>query len=145
MRRNVLRNTRGFTLIEAMIAMAILLLAVLAMFSVVPFGFSGVLTNSIQVQAVAVGQQYLEDERDAFLHTNPMPMATTAPIYQGQAFMAIGAPAGSYGSFGVSPDGCTTVKSGTPPSISVYSCSVTVSWSQSGASRSVIVQSYVTK
>jgi type II secretory pathway pseudopilin PulG len=148
MPKDVLTTTRGFTLIEALIALTVLLLAVLAMFSVMPFGFSGALTNSIHVQAVATAQQYLEDERDALLNANTvaMPSATTAPIDPGQSFVSTGAAAGSYGTFTVVPDGCSTVIYGSVGNgnVGVYSCSVTVSWTQGGASHSVSVQSYVT-
>lgn len=135
---------RGFSLIEALIAMVILLLASLAMLSVVPFGFNNVETNSIQVQAVAVGQQYLDDERNAELHSAVMPTVTTAPIDPGHSFLAGSVSNSNYGNFTITPDGCATVQNaGT--SANVYSCSVIVSWTQSGASRTTMVQSYVTK
>ena|SRR5579863_5852084 len=139
-------SQRGFSLIEALIAMSVLLLAVLGMLSVVPFGFNGAQTNSIQVQAVAVAQQYLEDERTALLQGSSvaMPTATSAPIDPGQKFLLNGTTSASYGSFSVAPDGCTTAPFSNPNG-TVYSCSVTVSWVQNGATRSLTVQSYVTK
>ena len=138
------RRNRGFSLVEALVAMVVLLFMFLAMLSVVPFGFSSVQSNSIHVQAVAVAQQYLDDERNALLHAIAMPTATTAPIDPGQSFMANGVTNTNYGNFTITPDGCTTVQNaGT--SASVYSCSAGVSWTQTGATKSVTVQGYVTK
>jgi Tfp pilus assembly protein PilV len=138
---------RGFTLIEALIAMVVLMIAILAMLSVIPFGFNGAQTNSIQIQAVSVGQQYLEQERYSIASGNAlvMPSATTVPIDPGQAFQSNGTVAAvAPGAFTVTPDKCVTTKySGTYTN--VYSCAVTVSWTQSNATHSVTVQSYVTK
>jgi len=135
---------RAFTIIEALIAMTVLLIAVLGMLSVIPFGFSGAQTNSIQIQAVSVGQQYLEQERFSKASGNAlvMPSATTAPIDAGQSFMSNGVPAAAPGVFTVTPDRCVTTKNA-GLFVSVYSCAVTISWTQSNATHSVTVQSYV--
>ena len=139
------RNRRGFTLIETLIAITVLFVAMMAMLSVIPFGFNAVQTNSIHVQAVAVGQQSLDDQRNAILHAAPMPVATTVPIDPGQSYLANGVSNKNYGNFAVAPNGCATVQmTGSPSSqVNVYSCSVTVSWTESGASKSVTEQSYV--
>jgi Tfp pilus assembly protein PilV len=141
------RTSRGFSLIEALIAMVVLLLAVLAMLSVVPFGFTNVQTNSIDVQAVAVAQQALDDEHNALLHALPMPAATTVPIDPGQSYLAGANQNSNYGSFTVTPNGCSSVQlTGSLLSgVNTYSCSATVAWTESGATRQVTVQSYVTK
>ncbi len=145
MRRRSSKRERGFTLIETMIAMIVLLLAILAMLSVVPFGFNSVQTNAIHVQAVAVAQQYLDDEHDALLQANAMPSATTVPIDAGQSFMANGQNNSNYGNFAVTPDGCSTKQFTGTSGANVYLCSVIVSWTEVNAPRSVTVQSYVTK
>jgi type II secretory pathway pseudopilin PulG len=133
-------------LIEAMIAMIILLLVVLSTLSVVPFGFNSVATNAVHVQAVAVGQQFLDDERNAMLQNLPPPTATTVPIDPGESFVSNGQPNINYGNFEVTPNGCATVESGGTAisAVNTFTCSVTVSWTESGAPRSVVVQSYVT-
>ena len=139
------RHSRAFTLIETLIAITLLLLVVLAMLSVVPYSFNSVQTNSIHVQAVAAGQQFLDDQRNAVLHAVAMPAATTVPIDPGLAYMGHGAANTNYGNFTVTPDGCTTVQqSGSVTSaVNLYSCSATVTWTESGAARTVTVQSYV--
>lgn len=136
---------RGFSLLETMMATVICVLAILAFFAVVPFGFSNIQTNAVHAQAVAIAQQYLDDQRNAKLQAGvPMPTATTFPIDPGQSFVNQGAVNSGYGNFVVSPDGCAT-KSFTGPSANVYLCSVTVAWTEGGAARSVVEQSYVTK
>jgi len=125
-----------------MLAIVVVALSVLAMLSIVPFGFNSVQANSLEVQAVAVAQQYLDDEHNALSHSLPTPAATTAPIDAGLSYM--GGSTSNYGSFNVAPDGCAT-KQYPGSSANVYSCSVTVTWTESGASRTVTVQTYVTK
>ena len=101
-------RARAFTLIEVMIALVVMLLTFLAMLAVVPFAFTNVQTNAIEVQAVAVG----------------------------------------HGNFTVTPDGCATVEAPGDASddfVGIYLCSVSVSWIQSSVTRTVTVQSYVTK
>jgi len=114
------------------------------MLAVVPFGFNSVQSNSLRTQAGAIAQQYLDDERNALLHNIPVPAATTSPIDAGQSYEASGVADSGYGTFAIAPDGCTTVQNA-GASANVYSCSVTVSWTESGSARSVTVQSYATK
>lgn len=133
---------RGFTLIEALIAIVIVALTILALLAVVPASFNDVQMDALEVQAVSVGQQFLDDERNAKLHGLVMPTATMAPIDPGQSF--VGGSASNAGSFTVMPNGCATVQNLGVTS-TVYSCSVTVTWTENGASRLVRVQSYVTK
>ena len=122
--------------------MVIVAVTVSSLLLVVPFAFNNVQMNAIEVQAVSVGQRFLDDERNAKLQSSVMPTATSVPIDAGQSFE--GGNAGNFGNFNVTPDGCATVQS---PGLNtnVYSCSVDVTWTESGASRSVTVQSYVTK
>lgn len=133
---------RGFTLIEVLVAIVVLTLTILALLAVVPFSFNNVQMNALEVEAVSVAQQYLDDERNAKLHNLPMPTATTAPIDPGQSF--VGGTMGNYGNFAITPDGCATVQNG-GSFANVYLCSVNVRWTETSASRTVTVQSYVTK
>ena len=144
MLKNISGRNRGFTLIEAMIAMVMVVLSVLTMFAMVPFAFNGLQMNAVEVQAVSVAQQFLEDERNAKLESIPMPTATSAPIDAGQSFFNSGNAATIGSAFAVTPNGCSSVQN---PGLNtnVYLCSVSVTWTQTGASRSVTVQSYVTK
>lgn len=142
------RGDRAFTLIETMVALVVMLMSLLAMLAVVPFAFTNVQTNSLEVQAVAVGQRFLDDERNAKLHALPTPSPTSVPVDAGQSFVDQNITAKDYGNFTVTPDGCATTQlAGTLPhgSVNSYLCSVSVSWVQSNATRTVTVQSLVTK
>lgn len=127
--------------------MVVLFLALMAMLAVIPYGSSSVQTNSIHAQAVAVAQQFLDDERNAELEQGvPMPMATTAAIDPGQSFVSTtGKTNVNYGNFTVEPNGCVSIDftGSTASGVNAYSCSVTVSWTESGALRSVTEQSDV--
>jgi len=141
-------QTRAFTLIEIMIALVVMLLTFLAMLAVVPFAFTNVQTNAIEVQAVAVGQRFLDDERNAALHHIAGPTVTTVPIDAGESLPGEGTPDAGYGNFTVTPDGCTTAElpgNAADDFVGTYLCSVSVSWIQSRVTRTVAVQSFVTK
>ena len=142
------RRPRGFTLIETMVAMVIMLLALLAMLAVVPFSSNNVQTNSLQVQAVSVGQQFLDDERNAKLHGVPMPSATTVPVDPGQSFVGRSGPNTGYGNFTVVPDGCATQVQTGISGVNTFLCSVQVSWTVGSTTkpttRTVTVQTLVT-
>jgi len=136
------KRTRGFTLIEGLLGMVIIVLTVLTLYAMIPFAFNGVQRDAQEVQAVAVGQRYLDDERNAKMHNLPMPVATSVPIDGGDAYA--GGSAASAGTFAVTLDGCGTVQSsGTYANL--YSCEVTLRWTEDSATRTVTVQSYVTK
>jgi type II secretory pathway pseudopilin PulG len=136
------QHTRGFTLIEALFGMIIVALTVLTLYAMIPFSFRSVDMNASEVQAVSVAQHYLDDERLAKLHSLPAPAPTDVPIDSGQSF--VGGTTGNAGTFSVTPDGCTPVQSSGNVA-TVYSCSVTVTWTEGSTVRTVDVQSYVTK
>ncbi|GEM_PF-1095814 len=136
---------RGFTLVESLIAIIVVFLGIMAMLSVIPFGFSSVQTNSLHAQAIAVGQRYVDDERNAKLHAAPMPIATAIPVDAGQSYVVNNQNNTGYGNFAIAPNGCAAVQSSgtTKSQVDLYSCSATVTWTETGAARSVTVQSYV--
>jgi len=137
-----LKQSRGFTLIEALIAMVIMAIVALALLGMVPYGFGEVQQNSTQVQAVAVGQQYLDALRYAKQTKNVLPTATTAPVDQGNTFMT-GSSNTTSSVFAIAPDTCPIAVTGL--TASQYDCSVTVTWTENGKSDSVKVESYVTQ
>jgi type II secretory pathway pseudopilin PulG len=136
------RRTRGFSLIEALISMVMIAAIVLALVGVVPYGFDEVQVNASQVQATAVAQQYLDALRNAKESNNPLPVATTAPIDQGNSFVSGSADSGGL-VFTITPNTCPSVVTGT--TASEYDCSVTVSWTENNQTDSTTVESYVTQ
>jgi hypothetical protein len=122
--------------------MIIVAFTVLTLYAMIPFSFKSVNMNASEVQAVSVAQHYLDDERLAKLHSLPAPAPTNVPIDSGQSF--VGGTTGSAGVFVVIPDGCNPVQT-TGNVSTVYSCAVSVTWTETGTVRTVDVQSYVTK
>jgi len=136
------RRQRGFTLAEALVSIVISAVLVLGLLGIVPYGFNETQINSTQVEAIAVGQQYLDLLRNAEQSSLPLPAATTAPVDQGNGFMSNSA-SSTAASFTITPNSCPVVTAGT--SANQYDCSVVVSWSQNGAAESVTVETYVTR
>jgi hypothetical protein len=95
----------------------------------------------VETQAVSVGQQYLDDERNAELYDLAMPAPTTVAIDSGDSYVTA---TKSAVAFTVTPNGCSKMRhSGV--NVTIYACSVAVTWMQAGAARTVTVQTYVTK
>lgn len=115
---------------------------VLALLGVIPYGFNEVQVNATQVQATALGEQYLEALRNAKQTKNPLPTATTAPIDQGDSFMN-GSTNAATSVFTITPNACPAAVAGA--NASEYDCSVTVTWTENGKSEATTVESYVTE
>lgn len=128
------------TLIEVLISMVIMTVIVLSVAGLVPYSFNELQVNSAQIQAVAVGQQYLDALRNAKQGSNPLPSATTAPIDQGDSFVS-GSANTDTGLFTVTPNTCPSVNGGT---INQYDCVVTVTWTENSQHDSIKVEDYVT-
>ncbi|MBC5806731.1 MAG: PulJ/GspJ family protein [Candidatus Eremiobacter antarcticus] len=131
-------QARGFTLIEALIAMVILLIVVLAMVNVIPQSMNGVQRNLERTEATAQAQLYLDIVRN-YLSSGgnkaTLPAAPTPAIDAGSKYQASRAitGTGNYALAGV----CTDLGSAS------YDCTVTATWTQDGATRTASVESYV--
>ncbi len=134
----VASQARGFTLIEALIAMVILLIVVLAMVNVIPLSMNGMQRNLERTEATAQAQLYLDTVRNylsnggnkATLPTPPTPVVDAGSKYQASGAI-IGN--GNYALSGV----CTDLGSAS------YDCTVTATWTQDGGTRTASVESYV--
>jgi Tfp pilus assembly protein PilV len=136
-----LRSRRGFSLIEALLSIVMMTAIVLALLGIIPYGFDEIQVNATQVQATALGQQYLDALRNAKQSKNPLPTATTAPVDQGDSF-ATGSTNTSSSTFNIAPNSCPVVTAGA--TASQYDCAVTVTWTENGQNESVKVETYVT-
>src|SRR5579864_105282 len=88
-------SARGFSLMEAFVAMVILTLAVLALVTAYPYAFGRIGERDDELQAVSFGQQYLEQVRQQIRAGALTLTSTTAPIDAGYtlAFGVRGYPA----------------------------------------------------
>lgn len=140
---NQLRSQRGFTIVEAIIAIVVLMIVALGLLAILPTSFNDTVRDSERVQAVAVGQQYL-DALTEYVTNNGvdtgLPSAPTIAIDPGDVMEGSGAPADSPGNFTLTNNGCPAVAG----SQAEFDCVATVTWTEHGASRSVQVESYVT-
>jgi Tfp pilus assembly protein PilV len=137
-----LKASRGFTIVEALISVLIMVVVTLALLGMVPYGYGQVQQNATQVQAIALGQQYLDALRNAKQTNSTLPAATTAPVDQGNTFMT-GSLNATSSVFTIAPNACPTATAG--PVASQYDCSVTVTWTENGRSDTIKVESYVTQ
>jgi prepilin-type N-terminal cleavage/methylation domain-containing protein len=138
MRADRWQACRGFTLVEAMTSMVILVVLVMALLGVVPASYGYTEHCLLRVQAVAAGQQYLDSIRQYIKTTGVdtgLPPAPAVPIDPGNGFVshqAIQSP----GLFAMTPV-CTA------RSLFSFDCTVSVRWNENGIARSIQVESYI--
>jgi len=56
-------RSRGLSLIEAMVGMVVLLIGILMLIGSIPAAYGFTAQDSVRVQAVSAGQEYLDDIR----------------------------------------------------------------------------------
>jgi prepilin-type N-terminal cleavage/methylation domain-containing protein len=132
------RLGRGFTIIEVMIGMVMLLVVITSVFAVVPatVGFGS--ESQIRMQAVGAAQDYLDVVRQ-YIKTNGvdtgLPQAPVIPIDPGAGlFSSLTRP--TLGNFDESVN-CTQ------RSLFSFDCLVTVAWHENSVVRSEQVESYI--
>ena len=139
-----LQARRGFTLIDALVAFIILLIAVIGLLAVLPFSFSNIETNADDVQAAAAAQKYMDALRGALAGAQPTPGPTTAPRTIGNSMAATSTvPLPSPAPFQLSHSDCAPPASGNPGGL-LHDCIVTVTWSEQGVTKTIVLESYAT-
>jgi len=76
-------NGRGFTLLEALVSIVIFGVGLSTFFGLFPYSLHEVQHSNIYLQAVSVGQQYMDAIRSSVEQSQPMPAPTTAAIDAG--------------------------------------------------------------
>ena len=140
MRRPNAVNGRGFTLVEALISIVIFGVGLSTFFGLFPYSLHEVRHSNIYLQAVSVGQQYMDSIRSAVEQSKPMPAATTAPIDGGNQILGTGIHNASPGNFNIT-GGCVPVA----PYSRLEHCTVTVQWTEDSFTRFYSVESYATQ
>jgi prepilin-type N-terminal cleavage/methylation domain-containing protein len=138
-------NGRGYTLLEALVSIVIFGVGLSTFFGLFPYSLHEVRHSNIYLQAVSVGQQYMDAIRSSVEQSQPMPVPTTYPIdggdeVMGQQVMGVAVHNASPGNFGVTGS-CVLVA----PFTRLEHCSVTVQWTEDGFIRSYSVESYATQ
>ena len=149
-------SKRGFSIIEAMLAFVVLLIAITGFFvatsssttgiGMVPYSFRNLNLSADDVQAYALAQQYMDNLRGAIELQQagspagpPLPGPTTAPIDAGHSFLG-GTINTSPGNFTLTNNGCPA----TPASSFIRDCIVTVAWDEPPqTNKSITLESYV--
>lgn len=143
--RTSVSRHRGFTIIEALIAIVTLIGVMMALVGTVPATFKGAERDSQRMEAATATQQYLDLLRQ-YIKSNgvntSLPAAPTVAIDAGNQFAAPNdpMPSPSPGDFALANNGCPFVAG----SSRMYDCSVTASWTEDGVARTTTVESYVT-
>jgi type II secretory pathway pseudopilin PulG len=133
---------RGFTIIEALIALVLLIGVMLALLAIVPTTFHFASRDSQAMQASTAAQEYLDALRYSVASNGNTHLAAPAaiPVDLGDSYAGSNQPDASPDAFTLADNGCPFV-AGT---ILMYDCVVTASWTEDGTPRSVSVESYVT-
>lgn len=133
------RVSRAFSIIEALLSLIVLLIAMLGLLSLVPWVFGQVQSNSLEIQAYTLAQQYMDQVR-LFVQaplTYPLPSPTTAPISTGSSYVngALANPTGDVFSIQQAP----ASQCGASVPNSLETCIVQVSWTDRGLARTIAV------
>jgi len=140
MRKPSRGSGRGFTLLEALISIVIFGVGLSTFFGLFPYSLHEVRHSNYYLQAVSVGQQYMDSIRSSVEQSRPLPGPTLAPIDRGYEVLGTGAHNTSPGNFTVTGS-CTLVS----PFTRLQHCTVNVLWIEDGFTRSYGVESYATQ
>ena len=143
MRQATPHTRRGFSLLEALCAIAALALAVMTFLALLPYALSANQHDSFYLQAVAAGQEYLDALRDAAEANAPKPPAPVVQIDAGYSVVDFfhNNHNASPGNFVISGQCAPMVD----PLSDLRDCSVTVQWPEYGQTRSYTTESFATQ
>lgn len=133
------RRTRGFSVIESLIAMVLLSFSMLSLFGLISTSFGFTEQDSERTQAIAASQQYLDAIRQATQNASALPSAPTVNVDLG--FGQTGHQISASQTFSIANNGCPLVSGAKV----MHNCQVTTTWTQSGVTKTVTVQSYVSQ
>lgn len=133
---------RGFSLVEALIAVVVVIIGLVGIFGTIAGSFTFTEQDSLRVQAVVASQQYLDALRQ-YVQNNgntALPAAPAITVDPGASVTGSGGPTTPLGNFALTSNGCPLVAGSTVR----YDCVVTSSWTLGSVTKSVTVETYVT-
>ena len=132
-------QTRGLSLIEAMVGMVVLLIGILMLFGAIPAAYGFTAQDSVRVQAVSAGQEYLDNIRQ-YIQASGVDTNLPAPPN-----VSVMPPSFSHDGATSAPVALTLTPSCASRSLFSFDCSVNVQWSADhGPTQKVKVESYIT-
>jgi Tfp pilus assembly protein PilV len=132
---------RGFSIIEALIAMSLVLVALVGVFGVLPFTYGAVQDDSLRAEATSAGQQYMDRVRIAVQTGSAMPGPREVALAGGDS-MATGKASDSPATLDLSaactqPDGADSL---------LFDCTVRQTLTEDGKTRPLAsLESFVTR
>lgn len=133
------RCRRGFSLLEALLAMVVVFMAIGTFLALLPYAFNNNQHDAYYLQAVAAGHEYMEALRAAVSEDKPQPPYPTVPIDAGGSVVGNGLNQ-SPGNFEFG-GGCQPM----PSQSELFDCTVTVTWFEGSQQRTYSVETYVTQ
>ena len=73
-------SRRGFSIVEALVAFGLVVLALAGVFEVMPYTYRTLQEDSLRAEAATAAQRYLEGVRLAVQTGSPFPSPTVAPL-----------------------------------------------------------------
>lgn len=125
-------RARAFSIIEALIAMGLVVLALVGLFAVMPYTYRTLENDSLRAEAASAAQRYFDDVRVAVQRGDPVPPPTQVPIDSGASFVT-GQQTDSVAIVDLS---ATCLKPGGDAS-SLFDCTVTVGLTTNGERRAL--------
>jgi type II secretory pathway pseudopilin PulG len=134
-------RARGFSIVEALIAMGLVVLALVGLFAVMPYTYRTLENDSLRAEAASVAQRYFDDVRLAVQSGEPVPAPTAVPIDFGASFMT-DQQTDSVATVDLSA-ACVKPAKGSP---SLFDCTITVGLTTGGERRELApLESYIAR
>ena len=132
---------RGFSIVEALIAIGLVILALIGLFGVMPYTYHQLRDDSLRVEASTAAQQFMDRVRLAVQTGKPVPAPTQVPLALGNSFVT-GQANETTATLDLRAD-CTQPAD---PTSSMFDCVVSVQLTTDGVQRTLTpLESYVTR
>ena len=134
---------RAMSLIETLVAFVVALIALVALLATLPTAFVAANQAAIRLQALGAAQAYMDQIRQSVEAGGnaSLPVPPAIAIDPGESMTGAGTAASSSGYFSLTNNGCPPVGG----SGERFDCAVTVTWQQASATRSLALETYVTR